>query len=211
MRGGEEWQNLRMVQAGGPSRWCKWGLWVTGWSSWWCHWGLRGLEGTATPSRVCIKRPGCVFLFIDLLERETPKGLTSGADTPLYEMTSEGETPRWVDVKRGYPLHFHGMTWYPPSDESIKFSAGQIWKCSSTSQRISEKRHYLYLIQLFFNIVVFKLECRSDFLVILMWPKCKCNLGKVKLERVGLHSSPVAVHDMRGGPFGELQGLFGGL
>ena len=72
--------------------------------------GIEGVGRNSHPPRVCIKRPGCVFLFIDLSERETPKGLTSGADTPLYEMTSEGETPRWVDVKRGYPLHFHGMT-----------------------------------------------------------------------------------------------------
>ena len=28
----------------------------------------------------------------------------------------------------------------------------------------------------------------------------KCNLGEVKLERVGLRSSPIAVRDMRGGP-----------
>ena len=31
----------------------------------------------------------------------------------------------------------------------------------------------------------------------------KCNLGEVKLERIGLQSSPIAVRDMRGGPRGS--------
>ena len=31
----------------------------------------------------------------------------------------------------------------------------------------------------------------------------KCNLGEVKLARVGLRSSPIAVRDMRGGPLGS--------
>ena len=66
--------------------------------------------------------------------------------------------PQRAHIRRGYPLPLPWDDVIPPSDESIKFSAGQIWKCSSTSQRISEKRHYLYLIQLFFTIVVFKLE-----------------------------------------------------
>ena len=37
----------------------------------------------------------------------------------------------------------------------------------------------------------------------------KCNLGKVKLERVGLRSSPIAVRDMRGGPLGSCRASLG--
>ena len=37
----------------------------------------------------------------------------------------------------------------------------------------------------------------------------KCNLGEVKLERVGLRSSPFAVRDMRGGPLGSCRPLWG--
>ena len=37
----------------------------------------------------------------------------------------------------------------------------------------------------------------------------KCNLGKVKLERVGQWSSPIAVRDMRGGHLGIRRALLG--
>ena len=37
----------------------------------------------------------------------------------------------------------------------------------------------------------------------------KCNLGEVKLERVGLRWSPIAVHDMRGGSLGSCRASLG--
>ena len=37
----------------------------------------------------------------------------------------------------------------------------------------------------------------------------KCNLGEVKLERVGLRSSPITVCDMRGGPLGSCRASLG--
>ena len=37
----------------------------------------------------------------------------------------------------------------------------------------------------------------------------KCNLGEVKLERVGLQLSPIAVRDMRGGPLGNCRASLG--
>ena len=33
-----------------------------------------------------------------------------------------------------------------------------------------------------------------------MYDVAKCNLGEVKLERIGLRLSPIAVRDMWGGP-----------
>ena len=37
----------------------------------------------------------------------------------------------------------------------------------------------------------------------------KCNLGKVKLERIDLCLSPIAVRDMRGGPLGSCRASLG--
>ena len=37
----------------------------------------------------------------------------------------------------------------------------------------------------------------------------KYNLGEVKLKRVGLRSSPIAVHDMRGGTLGSCRASLG--
>ena len=37
----------------------------------------------------------------------------------------------------------------------------------------------------------------------------KCNLGKVKLERVGLRSSPIMVCDMRGSPLRSCRASLG--
>ena len=39
--------------------------------------------------------------------------------------------------------------------------------------------------------------------------EAKCNLGEVKLERIGLRLSPIAVRDMRGGPLGSCRGSLG--
>ena len=36
-----------------------------------------------------------------------------------------------------------------------------------------------------------------------------CNLGEVKLERIGLRLSPIAVRDMRGGPLGSCRASLG--
>ena len=37
----------------------------------------------------------------------------------------------------------------------------------------------------------------------------KCNLGEVKLKRIGLRLSPIAVRDMRGGPLGICRASLG--
>ena len=37
----------------------------------------------------------------------------------------------------------------------------------------------------------------------------KCNLGEVKLERISLRLSPIAVRDMRGGPLGSCRASLG--
>ena len=37
----------------------------------------------------------------------------------------------------------------------------------------------------------------------------KCNLGKVKLERIGLRLSPIAVRDMGGRAFGSCRASLG--
>ena len=37
----------------------------------------------------------------------------------------------------------------------------------------------------------------------------KCNVGEVKLERIGLRLSPIAVRDMQGGPLGSCRASLG--
>ena len=49
----------------------------------------------------------------------------------------------------------------------------------------------------------------KSFLLLLIHYVAKCNLGKVKIERVGQRSSPIAVRDMRGGHSGIRRALLG--
>ena len=48
-----------------------------------------------------------------------------------------------------------------------------------------------------------------ETLFVLSLDVAKCNLGEVKLERIGLGLSPIAVRDMRGGPLGSCRASLG--
>ena len=54
-----------------------------------------------------------------------------------------------------------------------------------------------------------EIKLRQHFCNCFFFNVAKCNLGEVKLERIGLRLSPIAVRDMRGGPLGSCRTSLG--
>ena len=53
------------------------------------------------------------------------------------------------------------------------------------------------------SLYMLVIKCSDHFNV------AKCNLGEVKLKRIGLRLSPIAVRDMRGGPLESCRASLG--
>ena len=69
------------------------------------------------------------------------------------------------------------------------------------SKSLSKSKHKLIIVYGFNNN---KYVSYSDWINV-----AKCKLGEVKLERVGLRSSPIAVCGMRGCPLGSCRASLG--